>query len=719
MRRKLNENVSDKLYLDVTVMAQNDPDLDFNNLRDTLVANGAIVNGKETDDNHVIMVVEELPKEQVEEVLDSLLTYGYDSTIDDDYFTELNEDEDDVLNSERDYPDYDDVNINEDVDSIEENDCPSDDYECMATDELDYALKSIQGIKGDLMFEPAVVLDTVIDDVNVEVFSVNSDGLADTNVGMLDLLTEIKDVNDLYTLADVINDLVDAYEDDEDIEEVMPKFEKMKGKRRLEEKRTPCCPTKKIINEKLKAHDAKQQEKLDKIEANIKLVLDDINRSTIGAHEAREAFKKLKEENKKLRKINKDEENKFSVVDVPGVKKSLKHLANVDSETAKNIEALEKSLVEKVTKALKENRSCLYENVKVNGKSLKEYSLDELYKLFNKLTVIKENLTAKLRGSLNESDLTALKNELKQKNLLMEYIDNEITYRETRKQFVVNEDGEISDEELKNLFGPSQGEDENDTEGDNESNDADNADKEDNDDTSDKDNSNDEEDEVHELSRIEITLTTMEAAVDLKDACIAAGIPEDAIEIDDNEEATEEDETSNEDENSEESEESGNEEENSEEENSEEQNEAYNYRNITNLLFEAEETEETSEENDNKEENGENSEESEESGNEEENSEETEENKGVKFILVNTDYTLTLVKILEDQYDISKEELEDMIGAELIDESEDEESDDDKEDKETKEDKESKKEDEKDGKSKEGKEDDDLDIDPSDLFKGL
>lgn len=719
MRRKLNENVSDKLYLDVTVMAQNDPDLDFNNLRDTLVANGAIVNGKETDDNHVIMVVEELPKEQVEEVLDSLLTYGYDSVIDDDYFTELNEDEDDALNSERDYPDYDDVNINEDVDSIEESDCPSDDYECMAADELDFALKSIQGIRGGLMFEPAVVLDTVIDDVNVEVFSINSDGLADTNVGMLDVLTEIKDVNDLYTLADVIKDLVEAYEDD-DVEEDMPKFEKMKAKRRLEEKRTPCCPTKKAINEKLKAQDAKQQEKLDKIEANIKLVLDDINRSTIGAHEAREAFKKLKEENAKLRKINKDEQNKFSIVDVPGVKKSLKHLANVDSETAKNIEALEKSLVEKVNKALQENRSCLYENVKVNGKSLKEYSLDELYKLFDKLTTIKENLTQKLRGSLNESDLTALKNELKQKNLLMEYIDNEITYRETRKQFVVNEDGEISDEELKNLFGPSQGETEETAEGDNESKDIDNeskdADKEDNGDTSDKDNSNDEEeDEVHELSRIEITLTTMEAAVDLKDACIAAGIPEDAIEIDDNEEATEEDETSNEEENSEESD---NEEETSEEETSEEQNEAYNYRNITSLLFEAEETEENSEENDNNEESEENSEESEESSDEEENSEETEENKGVKFILVNTDYTLTLVKILEDQYDISKEELEDMIGAELIDESTEEESEESEEDKEeTKEDKENK-EDKKDGKSKEDKEDD-LDIDPSDLFKGL
>jgi hypothetical protein len=711
MRRKLNENVSDKLYLDVTVMAQNDPDLDFNNLRDTLVANGAIVNGKETDDNHVIMVVEEMPREQVEEVLDSLLTYGYDSTIDDDYFTELNEDEDDALNSERDYPDYDDVNINEDVDSIDESDCSSDDYECMAADELDFALKSIQGIKGDLMFEPAVVLDTVIDDVNVEVFSINSDGLADTNVGMLDVLTEVKDVNDLYTLADVIKDLVEAYEDD-DVEEDMPKFERMKAKRRLEEKRTPCCPTKKAINEKLKAHDAKQQEKLDKIEANIKLVLDDINRSTIGAHEAREAFKKLKEENTKLRRINKDEKNKFSIVDVPGVKKSLKHLANVDSETAKNIEALEKSLVEKVTKALKENRSCLYENVKVNGKSLKEYSLDELYKLFNKLATIKENLTKKLRSSLNESDLTALKNELKQKNLLMEYIDNEITYRETRNQFVVNEDGEISDEELKNLFGPSQGEaEETEDEGDNESKEDD---KEDNDDTSDKDNSNDEEeDEVHELSRIEITLTTMEAAVDLKDACIAAGIPEGAIEIDDNEEATEEDETSND----EESEESDSEEENSEEteETSEEQNEAYNYRNITNLLFEAEETEETSEETEEtSEENDENSEESEESGNEEETSEETEENKGVKFILVNTDYTLTLVKILEDQYDISKEELEDMIGAELIDESADEESD----SEENKEDKDSKK-DKKDGKSKEDKEDDDLDIDPSDLFKGL
>ena len=712
MRRKLNENVSDKLYLDVTVMAQNDPDLDFNNLRDTLVANGAIVNGKETDDNHVIMVVEELPKEQVEEVLDSLLTYGYDSAIDDDYFTELNEDEDDALNSEHDYPDYDDVNINEDIDSIEGSDCPSDDYECMAADELDYALKSIQGIRGDLMFEPAVVLDTIIDDVNVEVFSINSDGLADTNVGMLDVLTEIKNVDDLYTLADVIKDLVEAYEDDV-TEEDMVTFEKMKARRRLEEKRTPCCPTKKAINEKLKAHDAKQQEKLDKIEANIKLVLDDINRSTIGAHEAREAFKKLKEENTKLRKINKDEKNKFSIVDVPGVKKSLKHLANVDKETAKNIEALEKSLVEKVTKALKENRACLYENVKVNGKSLKEYSLDELYKLFNKLATIKENLTKKLRGGLNESDLTALKNELKQKNLLMEYIDNEITYRETRKQFVVNEDGEISDEELQNLFGPAQGEDEGDTDGDNESKDAD---KEDNDDTTDKDNSNDEEDEVHELSRIEITLTTMEAAVDLKDACIAAGIPEDAIEIDDNEAATEEDETSNDDENSEESEESDNEEETSEEETSEEQNEAYNYRNITNLLFEAEET---SDENDNTEENDENSEESEESGNEEEsdNEEETEENKGVKFILVNTDYTLTLVKILEDQYDISKEELEDMIGAELIDESAEEESEDDKEDKETKEDKESKK-DKKDGKSKEDEEDD-LDIDPSDLFKGL
>ena len=91
----------------------------------------------------------------------------------------------------------------------------------------------------------------------------------------------------------------------------------------------------------------------------------------------------------------------------------------------------------------------------------------------------------------------------------------------------------------------------------------------------------------------------------------------------------------------------------------------------------------------------------------EESDEETEG--GVKFILTDTDYVKDLAKILDDEYGITKEEFEEMIGGEIVDE--DEESDEEATEEDA--DKEDKSEDSED----EDKPEDD--IDPAELFKGL
>jgi hypothetical protein len=375
----------------------------------------------------------------------------------------------------------------------------------------------------------------------------------------------------------------------------------------------------------------------------------------------------------------------LSITDVPGIASTFKKMSEVDPSKAEEIKKYQKSLKEQVERALRNNQGYLHENIKVNGKSLKYYSIKEIKKLMMEANSTKIQLTNKLKDStLNESveSKRVLKDKIANKIRLISLLDEELTYRVTRKNCLakLNEEedkedkgsnGDFSEEDLSKMFGGDQ---------------ADNAEETD---TEEKKDDNNEEEEVVDLARVVITMEDKEAAEELKKSCLDAGIPEDAIEI----------EEESEEEKSEESEESE-EEESEESEEKEQPNESVKYKNLK-RLFEDEETEESDSE-DNAEESDEDTEDSEES-------EEEEEKEGaVKFILTDTDYIKDLAKILDDEYGISKEEFEEMIGGEIVDE--DEESDEEA----TEED--ADKEDKSEDSDEDAPEDD---IDPSELFKGL
>jgi hypothetical protein len=310
---------------------------------------------------------------------------------------------------------------------------------------------------------------------------------------------------------------------------------------------------------------------------------------------------------------------------------------------------------------------------------------------------------------------------INKKKQLLEFLDEEITYRTTRMECLskLNEDSaEISDEELANLFGPAQGEDE--ASADNGDDDAESEDSNEEGEENKEGNEDENNDEEVELSRIEITLKDAEAANDLKQACLDADIPEDAFELEnvEDEDAFEE-EGEEPEENSEESLEDSSEE-NTDEENSEEgANESYEFSKYVKMLGEGEVADEQPVDDVASEESGEeeNGAENTEGEGDEENSEEEEEDKQPKFILTNTDYASKLAKVLEDVYGISKEEFEDMIGGEIVEEEpkEDEENS----DEDGSENSEESKDEESKDSSEEKKDDEEDELDPSDLFKNL
>lgn len=482
------------------------------------------------------------------------------------------------------------------------------------------------------------------------------------------------------------------------------------------------------LKEALKAFEPSKQKKVDAAVKNIEDVIKSVKGQSIGAQEVADAFKKLKAEQAKLKKIEKNEEgDKLSIADVPNVSSTLKKMAEADPSKAEEIKKFQKSLKEKVLNALENNQDYLHENVKVNGKSLKEYTVKELKKLILEANSTKNKLSDKLRDTaLNESvdDRKVIKDKIANKIKLITLLDEELTYRVTRAKCLkkLNEEeetdngsnGDFSEEDLAQMFGAGQGEETpaEDTE-------------EKKEDTEEKAEEETEEkteeadDEVVDLARVIITLKDKEAAEDLKQACVDAGIPEDAMEIEDgseeDEEATEEtegDEATEEtsDENTEELT-TGEETESDAEETAEQPNESVSYKNLRRLFEEDEAegdaaTEET-----------EGGEEAAEGDAEEAPADEEEtEDAGVKFILADTDHVKTLAKVLDDYYGITKEEFEEMIGGEIVDE----ESDDAEET--TEETEEEKTEETSDDKAEEGSKEEESpedDIDPAELFKGL
>lgn len=663
MKRKLNENTEfeydNAIKICVSKIREDDPELDCNVLRDMYVDAGASVKGSHgyyNDKAATFMTITDLDEDDVMDILNEFLSISNSVKKAEEYIVPDGVETDYVIEPEKpEFPAYEDVEL----DNLDpEEDALNDDILNEGEDILEDAQEELRNLLSNLgendniTFEPEIVLDEEYEgedgEGNIAVVSIDYNGDMEVlNGEQVINAFKLTDADDIFTLCDVIKDELDsetAYPDYDDVdiddEEYTPRVEKMKHHRHLEEKKkNDCCPGTGKVNEA----------------ESIDTVLADID-------------------------------------------------AQILNETKEAEAKSQQSLLNKAAKALKENRNSLYPNISYNGKSFDKMTLKELQNLYE---TVKSSIDALNERTLNESVVDdKVITTIDRKKQLLEYINNEITYRTTRQQCLskLNEDnGEISDEELANLFGPAQGEDTT----------TNNSDENSEETSSEETNSeeNQEDGEVVEISRVVITLKDVEAANDLKQACIEAEIPEDAFELENVEEesATEDEETSSE-ENTEDTNSEENTEENQEESSKENTNESYEYAAYVKALLEGEDetTEQTEETSDDT-----NSEENTEDTNSEENTEETsddneeEEDKQPKFILTNTDYINDLAKVLDNVYGITKEEFEKMVGGSIVDEESDENS------------KENNSEENTDSESSEEKKDDEEEIDPSDLFKNL
>lgn len=350
-----------------------------------------------------------------------------------------------------------------------------------------------------------------------------------------------------------------------------------------------------------------------------------------------------------------------------------KAIAKIKSEKNAVLEQYRGKLGEqrfnRVLESLENGSQYLYGNVKVNGKAISEYTVNELKTLLEKLNGQISEIERKI--SLNEGDSKKLNEVLDQKKRLQVMLDDEISYR-LAFDHKVNEDEEKKEDALDNFkdFNPEPLENE--------------EEPKDEDAEESEDEQNPDEDEEEEVSKIIITLKHMEAAESLKNDLIEAGVPEDAIileEIKDEEESEEETEEPAE----------------SEEESTEESEEA-------------EKQEESVKVSGNKlnEEDGEESEEeTDEDAESEEESEEDAEEVAVKLILTDTDYVAEMMEVLENEWGMTREEFEELIGGEIVTGEDEEDSEENEEGEESEESEEA------------NQEDDEDDFNPDEIFKNL
>ena len=673
-----DENI---IKLNITDMANDYPEVDYNELRDRLTDAGAVVDGQvgngtiQEDGNgdmNVYMLVSGVDMATVEDAVEEIVSEyeGVDGVDATEYLASNNitgvEDTEDL---------DDDSELDLDVEDEDSDDLDDDTYNLGDNSEFDV---------DDDDNEDTIDLDDedIVEAVKRATSKVLKEHFA--NVRRKKLLKEHRELhrNDRRSNRFFVEGRLNE----------ASTMNVKKG----------CCPGKnRRVNllESLKAQDETKQEKLDNSVKSIKDVIDSVKGHSIGAQEVKDAFAKLKKEQKALSKIEKnDKGDKFALTDVNGAAGALKKMKEADPSQADAIDKFQKSLKESVFNALNAKKKSLHGKVSVNGQLLESMSNTQVSTLLTKVNAAKNKLVNKLSNSLNESLNTKnnIKNEIVKLTKLSNILDEENTYRTYATKYgLINEDenqdagnsGEFSEEDLANMFGAGQGEE---NKSDNETEEKTEEPK--SEDAPSEDAPQDEETvEEVELARIVITMQDKDAAEDLKASCVNAGIPEDVIEItDDTEDEPEENEegnTSTEDKDEDKADAS---------EESKDTNEGVKYSNL-HRLFEADE---------------ENSEEKPEDA-PEENSDETDDaeakNEGhTKFILTNTDYALQLSKVLDDVYGITKEEFEDMIGGEIVEDSDEDDATEDKDSDENT----------TDADNTEGSTEEDT-IDPSELFKGM
>jgi len=408
-----DENI---IKLNITDMANDYPEVDYNELRDRLTDAGAVVDGQvgngaiQEDGNgdmNVYMLVSGVDMATVEDTVEEIVSEyeGVDGADATEYLASNNitgvedtEDLDDDSDLDLDVDDDDSDDLDDDSDNLDLDD----DSELDVDDEED---------------DDTIDLDDedIVEAVKRATSKVLKEHLAKTRRHK----RLLKEHQELHRNA--------------------RRSERFFVEGRLNEASTMnikkgCCPGKnRRVNllESLKAQDETKQEKLDNSVKTIKDVIDSVKGHSIGAQEVKDAFAKLKKEQKALSKIEKNEKgDKFALTDVSGAAGALKKMKEADPSQADAIDKFQKSLKESVFNALNAKKKSLHGKVSVNGQLLESMSNTQVSTLLTKVNAAKNKLVNKLSNSLNESVNTknTIKNEIVKLTKLSNILDEENTY---------------------------------------------------------------------------------------------------------------------------------------------------------------------------------------------------------------------------------------------------------------------------------------------------
>ena len=455
-----------------------------------------------------------------------------------------------------------------------------------------------------------------------------------------------EDADEEFAGDDVLNDSDDEF--DECMED--SEFEcyeslnnrKLRNRRRLLEKKKGCCPPKKgkkLVN-------LSEALKMRKAGLTTRDIVRSAKKPYLNESIISNAINKAKTEprnDKKMKLIMK--------------KKEIMQLK----------ESLGAEKFNMICKAMKSGKKTLYSKKTINGKNITEYSAKELLELLNTIKKQHTNLMKSYK-SLYESATKSTKKELRtaieNKERLMLILDEELTYRLTFKKLnkskAINEDEENPLEPLS--VDPTDGDD--------------------------TDETPDNDEEV-ELSRVVITVANQDAADELKQSLVDAGVPDDAIEFETDDET---DDSEDSDDTDSEADENSDENTDTDDTADETSNESLHYNKFKKLL--EDDDPESDKADDSTDDNAKDGEDSDASSDDNSDDSSDSEDKPIKVVLTNTDYVNDLADVLNNEYGISKEEFEEMIGGQIVDDSEDSDdsdessdSDDDKSDDENKDDK--------------------------------
>lgn len=604
MKKKTNKSLTESIKVDVFSLVHDYPELQGNidELAGQLEDSGATVS-KEQNGSAVYMIIDDFTPEEVTDIFATEYDVDIDGYIVDESLDEDYEYENDTES------DFDDEDWDEDLESIDH------------IEDVDYAESD------DLEYDDEDYIPDY-DDVDIE----DSD---DDEIYSDEYEYEDVEFDDDDELNDNEDEEFECYEDEEFDECCESRKHKFNKHRALHEKKKGCCPGKRNhmvnLSEALKLKNSGVS--VRDIVANAKCPR--LNESII-----RNAINKAKNESKNKHNNCLNESKNVN-----------KHLTEKQIMLRKIKNELGEEKYNLVVKALKENKKTLYSKKTINGKNIADYTSKELHEMLHLIKEQTDKLT-KSYDSINESASKTTRKELidkiNAKKHLMDILDEELTYRLTIKRLLkeskLNEDDENPLEPLP-VAPETTEETSEDTSEDKDESTEDPLDAED---SEEKEETSDENETV-ELSRVVVTVANQEAADELKDALITAGVPEDAIEFetDSDEDESEEDTVSDED--------------TEDKDEDEEKNESKHYNKFKKLL------EDDNEDSGNTE--GDDTDATDDTEGDDTDSDDKDDSSDepVKVVLTNTDYIHDLADVLKNEYGITKDEFEEMIGGEIVD----------------------------------------------------